>query len=103
MNRRPMMLAALAILATGFGTAQGDAPRREPAASSPEALAKGDKPNILFIFADDMSWECVRSVGLDEVKTPNLDRLVSRGTTFTRAYNMGSWSGQMLRDCGPSL
>jgi len=51
------------------------------------------KPNVLFLFADDFSYEAVRAFGHTDIDTPNLDRLVARGTTFTHAYNMGSWSG----------
>ena len=52
-----------------------------------------NKPNILFIFADDQCFDTIRALGNDEIETPNLDRLVAQGTTFTEAYNMGSWSG----------
>lgn len=52
-----------------------------------------DKPNILFIFADDQCFETVAEFGLTDIETPNLDKLVATGTTFTHAYNMGSWSG----------
>ncbi|MHC4880011.1 MAG: sulfatase-like hydrolase/transferase [Planctomycetota bacterium] len=55
--------------------------------------AAADKPNILFIFADDQCFDTINSLGNEEVQTPNLDRLVARGTTFSHAYNMGSWSG----------
>ncbi|MEQ1853211.1 MAG: sulfatase-like hydrolase/transferase, partial [Chthoniobacteraceae bacterium] len=51
------------------------------------------KPNVLFLFADDQCFETIRALGHTDIDTPNLDRLVQRGTTFTRAYNMGSWSG----------
>jgi arylsulfatase A-like enzyme len=51
------------------------------------------KPNVLFLFADDFTYEAVRAFGHTDIDTPNLDRLAERGTTFTRAYNMGSWSG----------
>ncbi|MBT3667434.1 MAG: sulfatase-like hydrolase/transferase [Opitutae bacterium] len=51
------------------------------------------KPNILFIFADDQCFETVGHLGLTDIETPNLDRLMKSGTSFTRAYNMGSWSG----------
>lgn len=51
------------------------------------------KPNILFLFADDHCYEAVRAFGLTDIDTPNLDRLAARGITFTRACNMGSWSG----------
>lgn len=50
-------------------------------------------PNIVFIFADDQCFETIQALGNKEVETPNLDRLAKRGTTFTHAYNMGSWSG----------
>ena len=52
-----------------------------------------DKPNVLFLFADDFTYEAISALGHTDIETPNLDRLVKRGTTFTHAYNMGSWSG----------
>ena len=52
-----------------------------------------EKPNVLFLFADDYSYEAIRYVGMTDIDTPNLDKLAARGTTFTHAYNMGSWSG----------
>ncbi|MCA9226307.1 MAG: sulfatase-like hydrolase/transferase, partial [Planctomycetales bacterium] len=52
-----------------------------------------EKPNVLFIFADDQCFETIRALGNDEIETPNLDRLARSGVTFTHAYNMGSWSG----------
>ena len=55
--------------------------------------AAAEQPNILFIFADDLCYESVQALGTDEIETPNLDRLVRGGVTFTHAYNMGSWSG----------
>ncbi|MFG0334755.1 MAG: sulfatase-like hydrolase/transferase [Maioricimonas sp. JB049] len=52
-----------------------------------------DRPNVLFLFADDQCYETIRAFGHADIDTPHLDRLVERGTTFTRCYNMGSWSG----------
>jgi len=62
-----------------------------PLSLSPAATHTG-KPNILFILADDQSWEALGILG-SEVKTPNLDRLARQGTLFPRAYNMGAWNG----------
>ena len=56
-------------------------------------LSAEEKPNILFIFADDQCYETIRAYGMTDIETPNLDRLVEGGMTFTHAYNMGSWSG----------
>lgn len=50
-------------------------------------------PNIVFIFADDMTYTAINALGNSEILTPNLDRLVASGTTFTNAYNMGAWNG----------
>lgn len=52
-----------------------------------------EKPNILYIFADDQAFHTIHATGNSEVKTPNLDRLFERGTTFTHAYNQGGWNG----------
>ena len=52
-----------------------------------------EQPNILFLFADDLTYEAIRAFGHTDIDTPNIDRLVNRGTTFSHAYNMGSWSG----------
>lgn len=52
-----------------------------------------NKPNIVFIFADDQTYTAIQSFGNKEIFTPNLDRLVAGGTTFTHAYNMGAWNG----------
>jgi len=52
------------------------------------ALHAEKKPNILFIFADDMSYETIGAFGMLDIDTPHLDTLVERGTSFTHAYNM---------------
>jgi choline-sulfatase len=51
-----------------------------------------EKPNILFIFADDQCYETLGILG-SEVQTPNLDRLAENGVLFTQAFNMGAWHG----------
>lgn len=56
-------------------------------------LQAAEKPNLLFIFADDMTYEAIGALGNEEIKTPNLDRLFKSGTTFTHAYNPGGWNG----------
>ena len=52
-----------------------------------------NKPNVVFIFADDMSYKTAGFMGHDVVKTPNLDQLANHGVVFDRAYNMGAWTG----------
>ena len=43
-----------------------------------------DRPNILFIFADDWGWGDLSCHGHPYVKTPNIDRLAKEGTDFHR-------------------
>ncbi|MEM7476266.1 MAG: sulfatase-like hydrolase/transferase [Planctomycetota bacterium] len=50
---------------------------------SPQALAQ-ERPNILFIFADDWGWGDLSCHGHPYVKTPNIDRIAREGTDFTR-------------------
>ncbi|MGC4151607.1 MAG: sulfatase-like hydrolase/transferase [Propionicimonas sp.] len=45
------------------------------------------RPNVVLIFMDDMTHWALRS---SQVITPNLDRLRTRGATFTHAFNQGS-------------
>ena len=56
-------------------------------------LSAATKPNVLFIFADDQCYKTINSLNNKEIKTPNLDKLVGLGTTFTHAYNMGGYHG----------
>jgi len=46
-----------------------------------------DRPNVLFILADDMGWMDSSAYGSKYYRTPELDRLMSRGVRFTRAYS----------------
>lgn len=49
-------------------------------------LQAKDKPNILFILADDMGYGDLGCYGSTQVKTPNLDALAAKGVRFTDAY-----------------
>ena len=50
-----------------------------------------EKPNFLIIVTDDQTFESIGCLNNPEIKTPNIDRLVRQGTTFTHAFNQGSW------------
>ena len=45
-----------------------------------------DKPNIIFILADDLGWAELGCYGNKFNETPNLDKLASQGMKFTEAY-----------------
>jgi arylsulfatase A-like enzyme len=57
------------------------------------------RPNILFLFTDDQRHETIRALGNQHIHTPNLDRLVEGGSSFTRAYIPG---GSCAAVCMPS-
>ncbi|MCR4415632.1 MAG: sulfatase-like hydrolase/transferase, partial [Thermoguttaceae bacterium] len=76
---------ALAVLVAIGGTALGAGAAR--------------KPNLLHIHADDHRADGLGALGHPVLKTPHLDRLVARGTTFTRCYTQGSMIGAV---CLPS-
>ena len=48
--------------------------------------AAAPRPNIVFIFADDLGWGDLGCYGNRRIKTPNLDRLAGEGTLFTQFY-----------------
>jgi arylsulfatase A-like enzyme len=45
-----------------------------------------DRPNIIFIITDQQRFDTIRALGYDHVDTPNIDRLVREGTTFTDCH-----------------
>lgn len=47
-------------------------------------ISAQERPNIVFIFADDWGWGDLSCHGHPYVKTPNIDRLAEEGTDFYR-------------------
>ena len=54
---------------------------------------KDERPNFLFIFTDDQTFESIHALNNQEIITPNLDKLVNKGVCFTHCFNQGSWGG----------
>ena len=48
---------------------------------------KIEKPNIVFVFADQWRAQSLGYAGNPDVKTPNLDKLASEGVSFTNAIS----------------
>ncbi|MDA0197047.1 MAG: sulfatase-like hydrolase/transferase [Bacteroidetes bacterium] len=76
-----MMKISHVIAFVGFSMLISCSPKEQP------------KPNFLFIFTDDQTNESIRALNNSEVETPNIDKLVEGGVTFTHCFNQGSWSG----------
>src|SRR5262245_50507110 len=52
----------------------------------PSLVRAEDRPNFIFILADDLGWGDLGCYGHQLTKTPNLDRLAAQGTLFTQFY-----------------
>ena len=52
------------------------------------AMAADERPNIVFILADDMGYGDVQALNPNsKIPTPNLNRLASQGMSFTDAHS----------------
>jgi len=61
---------------------------------SADAAASDDRgprnrPNIVFLFIDDLGWKDVGFMGSRYYETSNIDRLAEQGMVFTNAYTCG--------------
>ncbi len=51
------------------------------------AQKPSSKPNVIYIFADDLGYGELGCYGQKKIKTPNLDRLAAGGLRFTHHYS----------------
>ena len=80
MNKKNYWLLVLSLLVVGLSSFH---PRHSFANQSGLSGPK-QKPNIVFIFADDWGWGDLSCHGHPYIKTPNIDRLAQAGTDFHR-------------------
>ena len=57
------------------------------------------RPNVLFLLTDDQRYGTIHALGNSEIKTPNIDKLVQRGTSFVNAHIPGGTASAV---CMPS-
>ena len=58
--------------------------------------AQNERPNIVFIMADDLGWNDLGITGSDYYETPNIDKLASEGVFFDNAYAAAANSAPSL-------
>lgn len=46
----------------------------------------GPRPNIIYIYADDLGYGEVGAYGQQKIRTPNIDQLAAEGMRFTQHY-----------------
>ena len=49
-----------------------------------------NQPNIVFFFTDDQRFDTIGNLNNPEIYTPNLDQIVSEGTTFVMGGSCGA-------------
>jgi arylsulfatase A-like enzyme/pimeloyl-ACP methyl ester carboxylesterase len=49
-------------------------------------ITAADRPNVVFIFADDLGYGDLGCYGASDIKTPNIDSLAAEGTRFTNFF-----------------
>ena len=49
-------------------------------------IKQTDKPNIIYIMADDMGYGDLGCYGNDKIQTPHLDKMAQQGMRFTQHY-----------------
>lgn len=47
----------------------------------------GQKPNVIFILADDLGYGELGCYGQEKIRTPNIDRIAAEGMEFTQHYS----------------
>ncbi len=66
-----------------------------------------EKPNILFILADDLGYGDLSCQGGKDIQTPNIDRLFSAGVRFSSFYSNSTVSSPtraaLLTGCYPDM
>ncbi|MFO0807748.1 MAG: arylsulfatase [Gemmataceae bacterium] len=51
------------------------------------SAAPVERPNIVFMIADDLGYGDLGCYGQQKIRTPNIDRLAAEGLRFTQAYS----------------
>src|SRR5690606_9336073 len=64
-------------------------------ASGTEVRSPSDRPNIIYILADDLGYGDLSVYGQNKFETPHIDKLAAKGILFTQHY-----SGSTV--CAPS-
>jgi arylsulfatase A-like enzyme len=53
--------------------------------------APAERPNFLFLIADDLTFRAIHTLNNSEVRTPYMDSLAKQGCAFTHCFHQGSW------------
>ncbi len=74
-------------------------------AAAQPTVARGDKPNLIYIMVDDLGYGDLGCFGQQRIKTPNLDEMAAGGLKLTSYYagctvcrpsRLSLWTGQHM-------
>jgi arylsulfatase A-like enzyme len=77
----PRILIAVYVIGVAFSSRAAPAPDKAAPPAAPE-----QRPNIIFILADDLGYGDLSCYGQKNFTTPNIDRLATQGMRFTQCY-----------------
>jgi len=80
-----MKRLATALALSGAVVLAGCGPGERPPETASSA-GQAPRPNVLFVLADDLRWDMIRSYGNEVVRTPSLDGLARSGLSFDAFY-----------------
>lgn len=80
MNKKTLAIGDMAVVAAIVPFSSSAANANDGNKATP------DRPNVVFILADDLGYGDLSCYGSEYVKTPNIDRLAETGTRFTQCY-----------------
>jgi len=78
MNKSILLLSIIALLLFSCQT--------QPKKNVTLSVVEGQKPNIIYILADDLGYGDLSFQGQTKFQTPNIDQLAKEGMTFTQHY-----------------
>ncbi|WP_223548712.1 arylsulfatase [Aestuariivivens sp. NBU2969] len=79
-NKRQLVIAALALSIILVFSVSCKQKENKPEVQTPE------KPNIIYILADDLGYAEIGAYGQEKIETPNIDALAKSGMLFTQHY-----------------
>ncbi len=85
MNRRQFLASATAATALAATASEASAP--SPASGLNDASTTHRRPNLVFVFADQLRYSSCGYAGDEYAQTPNMDRLAAEGCNLHQAIS----------------
>ena len=84
-RRQFLKSGALGAGSLAAGLAVGS--RAGAAFQAPAVISGENRPDFLFVMCDQLGMDAISAHGCPDVHTPNIDRLINRGVSFTESHS----------------